>query len=274
MDRGIRLYEIERQRHFADLKVEVVGYEVNRTGIYQSPGSLDNHRIMLFQSHMPVRLADGHEEIVEPGTFTIFDSMKPSQYGWDLATGHDWIHSWVRVTGVGINRLLTASGMQTGRFYHLADEVSFLYWLQQIHREASDLRADGRILVALLEACLHDLHRKAVMPDFVESNILMACRWIDSNPATPVSLHQLAAMANYSISHFCALFREQIGVAPMKYAMSKRMQLATQLLEDTGLSVKQVADQCGFHDVYHFSRTFSKTFNQSPSAYRDQLGQM
>jgi transcriptional regulator GlxA family with amidase domain len=46
------------------------------------------------------------------------------------------------------------------------------------------------------------------------------------------------------------------------------MQHAALLLEDVGLSVKEIAAQCGFYDAYHFSRCFSARYGKSPTAFR------
>jgi AraC-like DNA-binding protein len=78
----------------------------------------------------------------------------------------------------------------------------------------------------------------------------------------------LAARAGISPSHFFALFKRQIGCAPIDYFIHLRMQHACRLLDETTLNVKEVADALGYDDPFYFSRVFKAVNNVSPSQYR------
>jgi AraC-like DNA-binding protein len=54
----------------------------------------------------------------------------------------------------------------------------------------------------------------------------------------------------------------------MAFARQRRLEQARRLLDDREQlrTVTSVAFICGFNDVGHFSRQFSKAFGQSPSA--------
>jgi len=47
-----------------------------------------------------------------------------------------------------------------------------------------------------------------------------------------------------------------------------RLDRAAQLLLTTELQVSECAAECGYADVYHFSRAFKRVFGSPPSAYR------
>jgi transcriptional regulator GlxA family with amidase domain len=84
----------------------------------------------------------------------------------------------------------------------------------------------------------------------------------------PLQVATLAAQANISPSHFFALFKRQIGSAPMDYFTRLRMQRARQLLERTSLSVKEIASTLGYDDPFYFSRVFKSVNRIPPSGYR------
>ena len=84
----------------------------------------------------------------------------------------------------------------------------------------------------------------------------------------PLQVATLAAQANISPSHFFALFKRQIGSAPMDYFTRLRMQRARQLLECTSLSVKEIASDLGYDDPFYFSRVFKSVNRVPPSGYR------
>jgi len=78
----------------------------------------------------------------------------------------------------------------------------------------------------------------------------------------------LAEEAGLSPSRFAHLFRERMGVTPMNFLESRRMEQAKQLLLTTDLPVQEVALNIGFPNAQHFSTRFRKLTGQSPSAFR------
>ncbi|MDE6504371.1 MAG: helix-turn-helix transcriptional regulator [Clostridia bacterium] len=73
------------------------------------------------------------------------------------------------------------------------------------------------------------------------------------------------------------LFKKEVGATPHEYLISKRMELAAELLSSgvsnaySNYSVSQVAEMCGFAEPLYFSRVFKKYYGVAPSAYSDSL---
>lgn len=78
----------------------------------------------------------------------------------------------------------------------------------------------------------------------------------------------LAEMAGLSVSHFERRFRRVFGASPRQYLVRIRVENAARLLRETERSVSQIALDCGFYDHAHFSRSFRKIMQRSPSEYR------
>ena len=87
-------------------------------------------------------------------------------------------------------------------------------------------------------------------------------------PEKSMSVGALAAMANLSVSQFCALFKRITGFAPVDYSLHMRIQRACELLDTTDQPIKRVASEMGFSDPLYFSRIFRKVQGMSPKAYR------
>jgi AraC-like DNA-binding protein len=64
------------------------------------------------------------------------------------------------------------------------------------------------------------------------------------------------------------LFRRYDHQSPYQYLLRLRMNLAAEQLHQPGALVKQVAEQTGFDDPFHFSRAFKSVFGLSPDAFR------
>jgi AraC-like DNA-binding protein len=60
-------------------------------------------------------------------------------------------------------------------------------------------------------------------------------------------------------------------LAPNAYITRIRMQTASQLLRQSALPVKEIADRVGLPDEAYFSRLFKKATGVSPMLYRSTL---
>jgi len=84
----------------------------------------------------------------------------------------------------------------------------------------------------------------------------------------PLPVADLAARAGLSPSRFSRVFRDRFGSPPHRFLLHLRVQRAQDLLQHTGLTMRQISAQCGFSDVHHFARTFKKLSGQTPGSYR------
>jgi len=84
----------------------------------------------------------------------------------------------------------------------------------------------------------------------------------------PLQISTLAAQASVSPSHYFALFKRQMGTAPMDFFIRLRMNHARQLLDSTHSSVKEIAAVMGYDDPFYFSRVFKSVHRLAPAEYR------
>jgi AraC-like DNA-binding protein len=83
-----------------------------------------------------------------------------------------------------------------------------------------------------------------------------------------VRLTELARECRLSVSHFSRAFRQSMGVAPHRWLMNRRVELAKDLLRDRDSSLSEIALRCGFADQSHFTRVFTRRAGVSPGAWR------
>ena len=84
----------------------------------------------------------------------------------------------------------------------------------------------------------------------------------------PWNVDDLSREVGLSRSALAERFTALIGMPPMHYVASWRMQVATQKLRNTGASLAQVADSVGYGSEAAFSRAFKKAFGTGPSTWR------
>jgi len=99
-------------------------------------------------------------------------------------------------------------------------------------------------------------------------NILDVIAFIEANLLSPLELNALAEKACLSKFHFCRIFKRYIGMNPMKFVASLRIERAKELLKKEGLTVSSVANAVGFRDMSNFIRQFKKVTGVTPRTYR------
>lgn len=95
--------------------------------------------------------------------------------------------------------------------------------------------------------------------------------YIAANLSQPLSLMEIAVVADMSVYHFARLFKCSTGLSPHQYVLAQRIDRAKNLLLGGIGSVIDVALASGFNDHSYFSKTFRKATGISPMCYRAQL---
>jgi len=131
-------------------------------------------------------------------------------------------------------------------FYTLAeeiikDQVPVFKELQQIH--------------VLKTATRKDLYRR----------IARGREYMDLSFAAQLSIELVARQAAMSEYHFFRLFKSVYGISPHQYILRKRLEAGMKLLQKE-YTVSSAAIECGFSDIYSFSKAFRKHFGITPSS--------
>jgi AraC family transcriptional regulator len=92
--------------------------------------------------------------------------------------------------------------------------------------------------------------------------------WLLSDLAADSSVSELAAICGLSRSHFVRSFKNTTGLPPHRWLLMQRLQQAQRLLNQTSMSVSEIALECGFADQSHLTRVFSKAMGVGPAAWR------
>jgi len=93
--------------------------------------------------------------------------------------------------------------------------------------------------------------------------------YIESNIEKPMTLEELATIANFSKFHFNRIFHSIVGETPFQFILRIRLEkAATLILANKKESISEIAYKCGFSDISIFSRNFKSYFHISASQYR------
>lgn len=94
-----------------------------------------------------------------------------------------------------------------------------------------------------------------------------AARWLEAQLAQPITIAIMARELGYHRTHLTKLFRQEMGMSPIRYLQQIRMNRAKLLLREA-LTIEEVARSVGYTDPLYFSKSFKKWVGCSPSEYR------
>ena len=83
-----------------------------------------------------------------------------------------------------------------------------------------------------------------------------------------IQLQTLARQADLSLSRFKARFRSEIGIPPAEYIARRKVEIATEWLLKSNLSVTEIAFRLGFSTSQYFSTVYRRFTGKSPSQVR------
>ncbi len=97
---------------------------------------------------------------------------------------------------------------------------------------------------------------------------------VESNLADAnFNVKHLALTLNVSNSMLYRKLLKLIDLTPNAFIKKMRLIKATELLDETDLTISEVAFRCGFSDISYFGYAFRKEFGISPSAYQRNRSQ-
>ena len=101
-----------------------------------------------------------------------------------------------------------------------------------------------------------------------EPHVARALALLHHDIARRWTVDELGREVGLSRSALADRFIRLIGVPPMHYLASWRMQVATERLRTTSASLAQVAEAVGYESEAAFSRAFKKAFGTAPATWR------
>jgi AraC family transcriptional regulator len=157
-------------------------------------------------------------------------------------------------------------------------DIEFIHQriLNQVKQQSS-LEIDD-LVIQLVEKCMLTMGNKPqieLLPENLKrhhlTTIEKARDYLFQNFAQNVSLQQLADHCCVSLFHFGRIFKSIMNASPYQYLTELRLSNAKLLLQSTQQSVTEIAFQCGFNSLEHFTTVFKQRFKTSPTSIRGSV---
>ena len=210
---------------------------------------------------------------VQPNDFFILPRNTEHSYGSD--DNNPWSIYWLHFGGVQIqdfNKLPAVTSAFAPTQIRGREEIiaafNKMYHALSMGYSINNLLFANLCVPHFLSLFIYNTQHFYESPALQSNVIDLAVQYMNQHVDKIISLPELSASYNYSTSRFSSLFKDRTGFAPIDYFLHMKVQKATQLLDFTEKSVKEIAGELGFDDPYYFSRLFKKIMALSPTEFR------
>lgn len=266
----------DNMRHFA---VIINGSDINHRAGYafrRKPGFPYYTLSLIIEGRYRIKSGSGRQEIqphtlllIPPNTPYVASVLAPGREVWMfLAPPAEWqpLLDWnpprqaprccftVAIEGQDLRSKITRI---------MQDAVEF---------RTSHLEAGARLAELAVEQVLVLGASLAKHGDALDDRLQSVLQALRRDLARPWREAEMAALANLSTSRFAHLFREKLGIPPVRYLERMRMDAAKALLLSTVQPVKAISAEFGYPDPLYFSARFRHVVGVSPRRYRERGG--
>ena len=137
-------------------------------------------------------------------------------------------------------------------------------------RPGDELRIKGKLyeLMSVIIGYCEASGNAQANEDIIFEKLKYSLDYIKENYAENIGVDTMAAVSNYSVSHFSKLFKQLTGASFTQYLKNYRLETAANRLRNESATISEIALSCGFSNLSYFTRAFYKKYNMTPSQYR------
>ena len=238
--------------------------------------------LRVFERHAH-RSHEVHYVIAGRGSFEVGEQQLAVRAGDFFYTRPDTVHRMIVAEGEYLLQYVAFLELDADRDAALGDDLEALLGEGRIHRLGDRYHAlfaqmsrqslsndtrQQRAASARMAGLLYDLMVDTPASSGSHPAVEQALEFMRSHVGDAYSLDDLVADLGLDKSYFIRLFKKNVGVPPMKYAMNLKMSAASDLLRTSTEPLAAVAARLGFDDEYHFAKRFKQWSGTSPGAYR------
>lgn len=239
-------YEYERESDASNLNVYALIRGVVGTGqLYTSKES-----ILLEQNHLIILPLDG---------ISRYCSASPN-----------WRYNWVNFYADNISE-----SFETQRVYTIKSDAEDERIFSLMLKEGKEQGRRAELIDALFLSYYHylfGLYSAKEKEPLAEGIINDIVEYINSNITKKITVSEIAKTFKMSQRRTEQIFASQIGRSPKSYICNKKADKVAELLINSTMSIKDIAQVLGYSSPYHLMREFSRLKGKSPRVFRDNNG--
>lgn len=256
-----------RQKQY---EINCCGYQyIDDTDFIRSrpDGRLDYQIIYLHKGRALVRTGEQNQEI-KAGSILVYYPHEVQYYRYYATQAVE--DYWIHFTGTEVKKLLHKYGLLSG-IYTVGVHNRLCSLFKEIMVELQLKNEGFEDIVSNLFQTLPPLIRRYVSNGSkdldLDRRFDRLVLLLNDSYQKNWTVDEMAAVCHLSASRFIHFFKERKGIAPLHYLIEIRIQKAKEMMLNSSLNVKQVAQLVGYSDPLYFSRIFKKVTGLSPRRF-------
>jgi AraC-like DNA-binding protein len=129
-------------------------------------------------------------------------------------------------------------------------------------------QATARLAAGLSAGCPPDVGHPDPRIALPAHKLRRVLGYIDANLDKPITLRELADLAQLSPYHFARVFKHATGRSPYDHVRWRRITRSTALVARSELKIAEISASTGFASASHFSSAFQRAAGLSPLQFR------
>ncbi|HMU02424.1 MAG TPA: AraC family transcriptional regulator [Saprospiraceae bacterium] len=155
--------------------------------------------------------------------------------------------------------------------YHILQRLLFLF---TENHPAKDLFVDfmlKELIIRIMQAESKKIYTDQALHMNTSNRLAYVVNYIRKNLQQNLNVQDLSQKAYMSESNFHKVFKNELGISPVEFINNERIKLASSLLQDPNIKIKEVYMECGFESRSYFNRLFKRKKNISPKEFKDSV---
>ena len=213
---------------------------------------------------------EGEKYLLKPQTLMIFP--KGSHHGYRTQKGGRWVFYWMHISGAHCSAMLSHLIRECGCCLNMSCGEKIVSCVEALissalHHDEYDLfsaqQVSDMLFEVMREICL-PRGEKRIRRDAVRRAIEL----MEKNYDRPLMIGEIAAQLYLSEEHVIRMFKKETGLTPHRYIRQLRINRACIYLEQSDMSIAQIAQSVGYQSVSSFVAQFRHSCGVTPGEYR------
>ena len=249
----------------------VFGQVRYQPGGYCGPRIQRDYELVLLHSGSCVVRVDRMHHALRPGEVMLFRPGHRERFTFDPQAGthHAWCSVRPGFLPAALCReleLMPPGGLPCSETFQRILSAAFL--LRAVRTPAA-----ARVVEALAAALFAEVldmarHAAAATGERRDEAVARALRHMEDHLEAEPCLHEAQHAAGCSVNALLYKFRAALGTTPARYLWRLRTEKGLALLAETGWTVAEIAERCGFKNPFHFSRCIRRAHGCPPREVR------
>ncbi|WP_170885441.1 AraC family transcriptional regulator [Bacillus alkalicellulosilyticus] len=207
-----------------------------------------------------------------PGEAFIVDV--PSSHSYYLPDDSEkWEFVYLTLQGQEVLKCWKYLRETLGSVFHVQADSELIQLLMRIYQDVKDMKVTDTFISSakayeFIMECYRFSKNKTLAANELPEAIAKAVFYLRTHFEEQISIEDMAEYVGLSKYYFIKKFKEHVLISPLQYLTKVRMEQAFQLLTQTELPIKEIAERTGYTDANYFHKVFKKAVGVSAGEFR------